>query len=682
MNIPIHRLSAIVFTDIVGYTSLMGEDEEKALHVVQINKNIHEENFRNFHCTYYKQMGDGFLAVFDSAMDAVHASGFILAGCMENKINLRIGIHEGEVVFKENDVYGDEVNIASRIEQSAKSNSIYISESVKRLVDNKSGLKTHFVKEFILKNVKDPVRIYALEVDHGKIAVPTQVKPGTIRSFLEKVKKNRVLLFFILGLFLIFVLYKTMGPFLLPRQGIPVQTRIEIAGRPLAVLPFENLSRNAELDYLGDGFADDIIINLSKIPELTVIARSSSFKYRDLEISLKRISRDLGVENVIEGGFQVANDNIHINIKLIHCNSGNVILAESYDGQLDDIFELQGKVASGITNVLVGTFDKINNQISDRQEINLEALKYNQAGLSLLKENYLSRNTILLSREQFRKAIEEDPSWSAPYVGMAESFIMDIHYGYKMYIQQKDSLEFYTSKAIAIHADPWAIKYLQGLLAFYQFDWAKAKNLLNETRELNPNYPFIYYYQGWMSLRSGDFDEVVSNMDKAISLDPLNEYIRVIRASLISYTGDNEQAIKILSNMLEKDPGESTTLFMLGLIYSNMGQYDKALETLLQRNVGHNTNFMVAYNYAKTGHADKARVILNNLLQLPAENAAPPVQVAIVYLGLDEDEKALEWIQTGYEKYDAWLAFLSQSWFDPVRDDPRFIKIASVFESK
>ncbi len=679
MNIPIHRLSAIVFTDMVGYTSLMGEDEEKALQTLQINKNIHEENFRNFHCTFFKQMGDGFLAIFDSAIDAVHASGHILAGCMENKINLRIGIHEGEVVFKDNDVYGDEVNIASRIEQSAQTNSIYISDTVKRLVANKTGLSTRFIQEFKLKNVKDPVRIYALEVDHSKIGIRKLPKSGFITNLLENVKKHRIYLYFILALLLLFTIYKAKKilPFFNP--GVSDRTRVEIAGKPLAVLPFENLSRDEELDYLGDGFADDIIINLSKIPEFTVISRSSSFKYRDPNISLNRISRDLGVENVIEGGFQVVNNDIHINIKLIHCNTGNVILAESFEGQLDDIFGLQGKVASGITNVLVGTFDKKQNPDSKGQKINLQAFKYYQAGLSLLKENYLTRNTILVSREQFRKAIEEDPSWASPYVGMAESFFMEIHYGYKLFIQHKDSLEYYTSMASSIHADQWEIYYLQGLLAYFQFDFKQGENLLNKARELNPNYPFIYYYLSWLNFLYKNFSEVESNMNKAISLDPLNEYIQVMRALLLSFTGENERAIKILNNMLEKDPGELTTLFVLGSVYSNMGQNEKALATLLERNVGHNTNFMVAYNYAKTGETEKARKILNNMLLLPEENAPPPVQIAMVYLGLGENEKALEWFQTGFEKYDSWLGWMQQSWSDPIRKDPRFIKISSAF---
>jgi len=677
MGNSIHRLSAIVFTDIVGYTSIMGEDEAKALHVLQINRKIHEENFKNFYCTFYKQMGDGFLAVFDSAIDAVYASGKILADCKEKNIQIRIGIHEGEVVFKDNDVFGDEVNIASRIEQSAQSNTIYISENIKRLIDNKSGLYTQFIKEFILKNVKDPVRIYALEVDENKISVLRHPKLKPFDEFIKKIKLNRIYLILLLIFVLIFSFYQSSPILQFFKSRIQNKSTIEIAGKSMAVLPFENLSRNADLNYLGDGFADDIIINLSKIPEFTVIARSSSFKYRNSEVSLKRISRDLGVENIIEGGFQVVNNDIHINIKLIQCNSGNVLLAESYDGQLDDIFRLQGDVASGITNVLVGSFYKSQASNQKVEKINLQAFKYYQSGQSLLKENYLSRNTILVSREQFKKAIKEDSTWSAPYAGLAESFLMDIHYGYKSFLQQKDSLEYCISLASLINPEQWELYYLRGLLAFFSFELRNSEILLNKAKELNPNYPFIYYYLAWLHLNQNNLGSMKENMNKAINLDPLNEYYKVIGALLLSFSGEHEMAVNTLTRMLEKEPGNNTTLFILGSVYSNMGLYKKALKTLKQRSVGHNTNFMVAYNYGKTGEIKKAREILDYLLQLPDENAPPPTQIAIIYLGLGENEKALKWYQKGFENYDSWLGWSGQNWSDQIREDPRFIEISN-----
>ena len=165
MNTSIHRLSAIVFTDIVGYTALMGENEELALKTLTKNKEIHEKYFLKYHSTYHKQIGDGFLAIFDSVLEATYAAGFIQDECKKNKIPIRTGIHQGEVVFKVEDVFGDEVNITSRIENAAEKGSIYVSENVKKILVNKTGISIEFVKECTLKNVKDPINLYKVEVD-------------------------------------------------------------------------------------------------------------------------------------------------------------------------------------------------------------------------------------------------------------------------------------------------------------------------------------------------------------------------------------------------------------------------------------------------------------------------------------------------------------------------------------
>lgn len=677
MGQSIHRLSAIVFTDIVGYTSLMGENEENALQILETNRKFHLRNFDKYQCTFHKQMGDGFLAIFDSVVEAVHACANILKSCKDENIELRIGIHEGEVIFKDDDVYGDEVNITSRIEQAAENGTIFISENIKRNVDNKSGMSAHFIREFDLKNVKDPVKIYKLDVDILKIPAVTRSEIKPVSGIIKHKKRITLFVWLLLlsVLFFIILNYKSVFQFLSSTvQGNQV---VELTDKTLAVLPFENLSRNSELEYLGDGIADDIIINLSKIPDFTIISRSSSFKYKELNASLSRISRDLDVQNIIEGSFQVLNNDIRINIKLIHCKSGNVLLAETFNGRLDDIFNLQEKVATGITNSLVGSFKKFQTTDNNKKKVNLQAFKYYQMGQSLLKENYLYRNTIQESRKQFALAIIEDPAWQAPYVGMAESYFMEIHFGYKSYSGNKDSINYYISKASNINSEKGELYCWKGTAAVYSFDLKKAIKLFDKAIELNPNYPYTYYYIAWINLFQNNFDHVSFNINRAASLDPLNEFFKVMKPLFFSFSGRNDQAVNLLTKMLEIEPGNNTTLFILGSVYSNMGEYEKALSTLLRRSVGHNSNFMVAFNYGKTGQKDKAREILDYLLQLPEEKAPPASQIAIVYLGLEDYENAILWFQKSWEIKDQWTMWLKQSWSDPIKDDPRYLHIVN-----
>ena len=655
---------------------MMGASEDNALQILEANRKIHLKNFEKYNATFQKQIGDGFLAVFDSVIDAVYACANIQESCKKENINLRIGLHEGEVIFKDNDVYGDEVNITSRIEQSAESGTIYISENIKRIIANKSGMTSRYIKEFDLKNVKNPIKIYALDVDITRI--PT-VKEPLVN--IQKHKKRIILLIWLLSfslLFFIILNYKSV--FQLLNSALHNNQVIELEDKTIAVLPFENLSKNPELEYLGGGIADDIINNLSTIPDFIIIARSSSFNPKIVNASLKRISRDLDVQHIIEGSFQVLNNDIHINISLIHCNSGNVLLSKSYDGQLDDIFTLQDKVAIGITNSLIGSFEKLNQPKTKGNKIDLQAFKFYQMGQSLLKENYIHRNTILESRKLFKMALNEDPDWSQPYIGLAESYFMEVHYGYKSFPGIEDSVEFYISKAININPEQGELYSLRGTVAFWSFDLNNAIENYEKAIDLNPNYPFTYYYLAWADLIKNNTEGCISNMNKAISLDPLNEYLKVIRPTLISFSGEHEKALDLCLKMEKEEPGNNTTLMILGVVYTNMGEYEKALNTLLKRSVGHKTNFMVAYNYAKTGKKEKAREILDYLLQLPEERAAPSTQIGIVYLGLEEYDNAISWFQKGLETKDQWYVWLYQSWSDPIKDDPRFIEILNTMK--
>ena len=206
MSASIHRLSAIVFTDIVGYTSMMGENEETALKTLEINRKIHLKYFQNYNSTYHKQIGDGFLGVFDSVVQAAHACAFIQQECKAENINIRIGIHEGEVIFKDNDVYGDEVNIASRIESTAASGAIYISENVRRNLDNKTGFNVQFIKEFELKNVKDFMNLYSLTVDIEKLPKISSLNIGEAQKSIYYKKWFKIGAYIVLAGLILFII--------------------------------------------------------------------------------------------------------------------------------------------------------------------------------------------------------------------------------------------------------------------------------------------------------------------------------------------------------------------------------------------------------------------------------------------------------------------------------------------
>ncbi len=682
MSPSIHRLSAIVFTDIVGYTSMMGADEDAALRTLEKNKRIHRKYFEKYQSTYYKQIGDGFLAIFDSVVQAAHACGFIQNACHEANINIRVGIHEGEVIFSDNDVYGDEVNIASRIESAAESGSIYVSENVKRNLDNKTGIFVEFIKEFELKNVRDPLNLYSVKVDIEQI--PEVSSSPSHKS--SRAKRNRnwlwiVYFIVITGLLLILAInFNLISDWI---GGSIKQTEINLTEKSIAVLPFQNFSNDSTMDYLGDGFADHIIGHLSRIPEFRVIARASSFRFRGSDKSIPKIAEELGVQNILEGSFQVNGDHIHLNLNLIHATSGEVLFAEDYDGSLGQLFDLQDEVTRNFTGSFKGTFLKFNESTKKEREIDLQAFKFYQLGQGLLKDNYISRTSLREIRNLHRQASQIDPDWSAPYVGMAESFFLELHYGINKFPKVKDSIEFYVEKAMAINPEQGELYSLLGTISFWEMEFSKAKSQYNIAIEINPNYPFTYYFLGYLLARKGgDLSATIMNIDKAISLDPLNEMFTTIKPLLISMSGQYYKSETMLLEMLEKEPNKNTTLFILGMVYTHMKDYETALETLLKRSVGRNTNWLVAFNYYKTGQKEKAREILEYNLQLPEERATPSSMMAIMYMGFEEYDIAMDYMEKGLESYDFWGLWLEQSWSDPIKDNPRFKKIMEAYYKK
>ena len=682
MSSSIHRLSAIVFTDIVGYTSMMGADEDAALRTLEKNKRIHRKYFEKYQSTYYKQIGDGFLAIFDSVVQAAHACGYIQDACQAANINIRVGIHEGEVIFSDNDVYGDEVNIASRIESAAEGGSIYVSENVKRNLDNKTGIIVEFIKEFELKNVKDPLNLYSVKVDIEQI--PEISSSSSHDSHKTKRSQNWIRIssyIIVIGLTVLLainfdIIYDWLG-------GSKNQTEINLTEKSIAVLPFQNFSNDSTIDYLGDGFADHIIAHLSRIPEFRVIARASSFRFRNSDKSIPEIAKELGVQNILEGSYQVNSDHIHLNLNLIHATSGEVLFAEDYDGSLRQLFELQDEVTRNFTGSFKGTFLKFNESTRREREIDLQAFKFYQLGQGLLKDNYISRTSLREIRNLHMQASQIDPDWSAPYVGMAESFFLEIHYGINKFPNVKDSIEYYVGKAMEINPEQGELYSILGTISFWEMEYNKAKSQYNKAIEINPNYPFTYYFLGYILARKGgDLSATIMNIDKAISLDPLNEMFITIKPLLIAMSGQYNKAETMLLEMLEKEPGKNTTLFILGMVYTHMKDYEKARDTLLKRSVGLNTNWLLGFNYYKTGEKDKASEILEYNLQLPEERATPNSMMAIMYMGFEEYDIAMDYMEKGLESYDFWGLWLEQSWSDPIRDNPRFKRIMNAYYKK
>ena len=296
------QLAAIMFTDIVGYTSLMGNDEQKAYAFLKKNREIQKPVIAEFGGRWIKELGDGVMASFNTVSDAVNAAIKIQDACdAGGDFQLRIGINLGEVIFEADDVFGDGVNIAARIQSAAMPGAIFISESVYNNVVNKKDIKTRFVKEELLKNVKKPVRMYQiLRNDEPDAPSELQKLPAPLNS--------------------------------------------------IAVLPFTNMSSDPEQEYFSDGMSEEIINMLAQVPGLKVAGPTSSFTFKGKNQDLRKIGEELSVNYILEGSVRRSGSKLRIIAQLIEAAEGYHLWSEKFDRQLKDIFDIQDEISLAILN--------------------------------------------------------------------------------------------------------------------------------------------------------------------------------------------------------------------------------------------------------------------------------------------------------------------------------------------
>ncbi|HVG40746.1 MAG TPA: FlgO family outer membrane protein, partial [Chitinophagaceae bacterium] len=283
------QLAAIMFTDIVGYTALMDENEKNAIDLLRKNRQMQQQLVKEYNGIWIKELGNGILTSFQSVTNAVYCATSIQQASLPTPdLKIRIGIHLGEVVFEKDDVYGDGVNIASRIQALTPVGSIWVSEAVYKNVANKKEFKTKFIREETLKNVKEPITVYEVELNN------TVTEAANVPVAQNGHPKKR-------------------------------------SQKSIAVLPFVNMSTDPEQEYFSDGMSEEIINSLVHLQDLKVAGRMSSFQFKGVKTNLQEIGEKLGVSNVLEGSVRKQGNRLRVTVQLINMEDGFHLWSEKYD---------------------------------------------------------------------------------------------------------------------------------------------------------------------------------------------------------------------------------------------------------------------------------------------------------------------------------------------------------------
>ena len=670
------QLTAIMFTDIQGYTAMMQHDEEQAIKIRDRHRKVFNQTTEEFNGTILQYFGDGTLSTFKSAIDAVKcAMEMQLEFQKEPIIPVRIGIHLGDVVIRENEIIGDGVNVASRIESLAVPGSVFISDKVYEEVKNHASIETQSLKTFELKNITEPIEVFAI-ANKGLIIPNTDQIVGKTKIVRPVLENNRELIIgkkkfkWMMIVILSFVVI-VAGYFINQRFFISEQKLNEI-DKSIAVLAFKNMSDDPNQDYFSDGISEEILNSLVKVKGLKVAGRTSSFSFKGKDTDIRTIGNTLDVGLVLEGSVRKSNNRVRITAQLINVADGYHIWSEQYDRELKDIFSIQEEIATKIVNMLKLTIFK--HEDSKQPTNSLEAYDFYLKGIYFLS---MDVEGTLKALDYFQKAIDLDHEFALAYAGKGNAYLNASAYG--IIPMDKALLEARKAAKKSIFLDneqSFGHEILAIIHLFYDWDWEAAKSEYEKALELGQLDPehFIVWYE---ALLFENYDKAIRDSKTILKRDPLSVEAHWY-LGLSYYLGRHyNKAITAYEAALEINPEFSEAYRGIGASYRELGMYDKsllALEKALKLTQGHGPAVMdMLAVLGASGQDEELKARLDNFLEIKENNLIPPIVFAIGYAYLGDMDEAFAWLEKTYDERFFWLLSIKAAadW-DVFRSDPRF----------
>jgi adenylate cyclase len=585
------RLSAILAADVVGYSRLVGDDEEGTIARLRtLRTEVIDPSVEKFGGRIVKTMGDGLLVEFASVVEAVRAAVEMqrtieernAVGAEDQRIDLRIGINLGDIVIDGDDILGDGVNVAARLENMATPGGICISDRVFAYVRDKVDVGFEDLGEQDLKNIAEPVRAYRilLDPDSVGIAIVTPKKSANARISAAAI--------------LVIILLSGAGYWWWSSTAShvsPANVQELIFGKPaeasIAVLPLENLSGDPNQNIFVKGLTEDLNAALSKVANLQVISQNSMNTYRGKTVDVTQVAKELGVRHVLEGSVQKLGDRLRVVMKLADGTKGLNIWSERYDRKIENLFDLQDEI---VRNVLIELQVKLTHgetaRALSRGTRNLQAWLYNiQAQAEAFK---FTPHANMRARELYKAAAEADPNWAHPVGGQAWTYYEAVRRGWS---KSKEE------------------------------DIRQGVELAQKAIKMDPNEPIGYHHLGNLYFRMGKFEEGIALREKAVEVAPNNFYSAVGLAYLLALAGQEKRAVALYQRAKQISPlypwwlrsSEALALHLDGQHKQAIERYKESL-ALAPTNIS-NLRVRLAAVYADLGEVEKAKEQIKLVLQ-------------------------------------------------------------------
>lgn len=578
------RLAAIVDADVVGYSRLMGADEAGTLATINANRReLIEPKARQYGGRTVKLMGDGVLLEFPSAVDALaFAVEVQCAMRLRNadspearRIIYRIGINVGDIMIEGDDIFGDGVNIAARLQGLAQPAGICVSASVHDQVKGKLDLGFGAREERKVKNIGEPVTVYHLVLDDRaeRLVSAVEQEPGKRRRWPLAVAVA-ALCILVAGSMAWWQLggWRGRAPEALPMAALALPDKPSIV-----VLPFANLTDDKAQDYFSDGLTDDLITDLSRVSGLFVIAGNSSFRFRSQARDSRQIARELGVRYVLEGSVRRSGEAVRINAELVDTSTGGNLWANRYDGALTDVFTLQDEVTRQIVSALAIT-------LTPNEKVALDhAPKVDTAAYDLLLQANASARALLPqsnaeARRLYEKSLALDPAFGRAHAGLALTYAIDLTFGWAGNDKEAERLaELHAAQALEI--DPYETQ-VHWALAMLRAAQRRVPDAIAEARQvitLDSNFADAHALLGLFLAFSGKPDKALQEIQTAMRLNPQHGFVYDwVLANIYFVLQRDDEATAMLDKVLARNPAFLQARLLLGAIDSLTGRSSDA----------------------------------------------------------------------------------------------------------
>jgi adenylate cyclase len=544
------KLAAILYADVAGYSRLTGEDEDATHRALSEYLDLISTTIESHRGQVMHYAGDAVLAKFEAVVDALSGAVAIQDELRtrnqnlpdERKVQFRIGVNLGDVIEDRGDIYGDGVNVAARLESLAEPGGVCISDAVRTAIGNKLPFQYAFIGEQRVKNIEEAVRTYQLVLDPGAI----QKSPSVEHS----------------------------------ATSVPDEQSI-------AVLPFDNLSRDQEQEYFVDGLIEDIITELSKNPDLLVISRNSTFAYKGVATDARELGEKLGARYLLEGSVRKSSNRLRVSAQLIEVTTGHHVWAERYDRELKDIFVVQDEIVESIIGAIGGTSGKLD-ELARARAIRKETENLAAYDFFLRAREYLNRYSATdkefsKAKEMFEKAIDLDPEFHRAYLGLAWFHIQEIKFGRSD--NPRQSLQ-------------------------------QADELARHAVDLDQPSAWSHMMLGQICIYRRQSRQAVAHYERALALNPSDALLLMLMADSWCYLGRSKEAIELALKAMRLNPNHPFWYErMLAWTYYSDKKYVEALSVLERVTNLRGARRLLAATYAKLGQLEKARAAAKEFLE-------------------------------------------------------------------